>query len=159
MKYFETLGPLFIGGGDYNAKHPRWGSRLTTTRIRELQKTMTDNNYEKLSTGQSTYWPTDRKKIPDVLDFLQLVTKNIAQVYTKIESSLDLWSNHTSVMITLCTGIISKRQTASLHNKKTDWTAFREKIDKEINLKIPLKNEQEIEDGTECIIKVIPNSA
>ena len=46
MEYFETLRPRFIAGGNYNAKHPRWGSRLTTTRDRELQKAMTDNNYE-----------------------------------------------------------------------------------------------------------------
>ena len=41
MEYFETLGPRFIAGGDYNAKHPRWGSRLTTTRGRELHKATT----------------------------------------------------------------------------------------------------------------------
>ena len=90
MEYFETLSPRFISGSDYNSKHPRCGSRLTTTRGRELQKATTDNNYEQLSKGQPTYWPTDRNKIPDVLDFF--VTKNISQVDTNLESSLDLSS-------------------------------------------------------------------
>ena len=76
IEYFEILGRRFIVGGDYNAKQPSWGSRLTTTRGRELQKAMIDNNYEQLSTGQPTYWPTDRNKMPNVLDFF--VTNNIA---------------------------------------------------------------------------------
>ena len=33
---------------------------------------MTDNNYEQLSTGQPTYWHTDRNKIPD--DFIVTYT-------------------------------------------------------------------------------------
>lgn len=36
IEYFETLGPRFIAGGDYNAKHTLWGSRLHTTRGNEL---------------------------------------------------------------------------------------------------------------------------
>ena len=117
---------------------------------------MTEDNYEHLSTGKPTYCPTDRNKIPDVLDFF--VTKNIAQVYMNIKSSLDLSSHHTPVMLTLSTGIICQQRLPSLHNKKTDWTVFIEKIDREINLKIPLKNEQEIE-GTEYIMRLIQNSA
>ena len=74
--------------GDYDAKHPHWGSRLTTTRGRELQNAMTENKYEQLSTSQPTYWPTDRNKTTDVLDFF--VTKNISQVYKNLDFSLDL---------------------------------------------------------------------
>ena len=33
---FEHLGPKWILGGDYNAKHQHWGSRITTTKGREL---------------------------------------------------------------------------------------------------------------------------
>ena len=55
--------------------------------------------------------------------------------------------------------MICKQRPPSLYNKNTDWLAFREKIDKEINLKIPLKHEQEIEDGTEYITKLKQNSA
>jgi hypothetical protein len=38
--FFSTLGQRFLAGGDYNAKHPRWGSRPTTLRGRELYKAM-----------------------------------------------------------------------------------------------------------------------
>lgn len=35
---FNTLGLRFIVGGDWNAKHLHWASRLTSTRGRELKK-------------------------------------------------------------------------------------------------------------------------
>jgi hypothetical protein len=38
-EYYATLGPRFTAGGDYNAKHTNWGSRLITPRGRELLKT------------------------------------------------------------------------------------------------------------------------
>lgn len=34
--YFQTLGPRFIAGGDWNSKHSHWGSRLNTTRAQEM---------------------------------------------------------------------------------------------------------------------------
>jgi hypothetical protein len=43
--FFQTLGPKFIDGGDYNSKHTLWGSRLTTTKVRELLKVIQEKNY------------------------------------------------------------------------------------------------------------------
>lgn len=46
--YFKTLGNRFIAGGDYNAKHTFWGSRLTLPRGRELFKSVgTGRSYER----------------------------------------------------------------------------------------------------------------
>ena len=39
QRFFDFLGQLFLAG-DYNAKHPQWGSHLTTPRRRELYKAM-----------------------------------------------------------------------------------------------------------------------
>jgi len=75
--FFQTLGPKFIAGGDYNSKHTIWGSRLTTTKGRELSKVIQEKNYSFLSTGTPTYWPTDGNKIPDLIDFF--VTNGISQ--------------------------------------------------------------------------------
>jgi hypothetical protein len=36
--FFQKLEPKFIAWGDYNTKHILWGSRLTTTKGRELLK-------------------------------------------------------------------------------------------------------------------------
>jgi hypothetical protein len=50
------------------AKNTYWGSRLITTKGRQLYKAVTDTGYEIVSTGKPTYWPSD-PKIPDLLDF------------------------------------------------------------------------------------------
>jgi len=34
--FFQTVGNRLLAGGDWNAKHTHWGSRLTTTRGRNL---------------------------------------------------------------------------------------------------------------------------
>jgi hypothetical protein len=67
--YYNTLGRRFIAG-DYNAKHTDWGSRLITPRGREVFNTMERNNLKHLSTGEPTYWPSDRNKLPDLVDFV-----------------------------------------------------------------------------------------
>ncbi|EFN70473.1 hypothetical protein EAG_13050, partial [Camponotus floridanus] len=48
-----------------------------------------------ISTGESTYWPTDRRKIPDIIDFC--VTRGISSLYFKAESCFDLSSDHSPI--------------------------------------------------------------
>jgi hypothetical protein len=50
--FYSSLGRRFIAGGDYNAKHTDWGSRLITPGGREVLKTMERNNLKHLSTGE-----------------------------------------------------------------------------------------------------------
>jgi hypothetical protein len=83
--FFQTLGPKFIAGGNYNSKHSLWGSRLTTTKGRELSKVSQEKNYSFLSIVTPKYWSTDGKKIPDLLDIF--VTNGISSTYTDIQSS------------------------------------------------------------------------
>ncbi|PNF33251.1 hypothetical protein B7P43_G10627, partial [Cryptotermes secundus] len=52
QNFFQTLGPKFLAGGDYNSKNTIWGSRLTTTKGRELAKTI----------EQRTHAPADKNK-------------------------------------------------------------------------------------------------
>jgi hypothetical protein len=68
-EYPSFLGPQFIAASDWNAKHTTWGSRLTTNKRRNLLRAMTQVNINYLSTGEPTYWLTDRNKTPDLLDF------------------------------------------------------------------------------------------
>lgn len=70
--FFHTLGNRFVVGGDWNSKNIYWGSRLTTTRGRELKKAVDRNSLQVLSAGEPTYWPTDPNKTPDLIDFLLL---------------------------------------------------------------------------------------
>ena len=117
--FFKTLGNRFIAGGDYNAKHPWWGSRshIPTPKGRQLYQAMLGNNLYALSTGKPTYWPTDRRKVPDVIDFC--VTKGISEHYIKIESCLDLSSDHSPLIVTVSTQVINRKSPFSFHNKPT----------------------------------------
>ena len=57
--FFLSLGKCFVVGGDFNNKHSLWGSRLDSTKGRELATVIRKHNYAILSTGTPTYWPTD----------------------------------------------------------------------------------------------------
>jgi hypothetical protein len=116
--FFQTLGPKFLAGGDYNSKHIQWGSRLTTTKGHELSKMMQENNYSYISTGSPTYWTTDTTKIPDLLDFF--VTKGISAKYADIQASYDLTSDRTPIIVTISTTAMSRQPAPRLHNSKTN---------------------------------------
>ena len=124
-RFFKTLGNRFIAGGDYNAKNNFWGSRLTTTKGRELHK-VTKDNLKHFSTRQPTYWPSDPNKTPDLVDFC--VTKGIDTKKFIRESCLDLTSDHTPILIPMFTQIPGKSKKPSLYGKKTDCNCFRENL-------------------------------
>ena len=44
--FYASLGHRFLAGGDYNAKHTHWGSRLIAPRGRELLKAISHTNGE-----------------------------------------------------------------------------------------------------------------
>jgi len=69
INFFEILSNRFIAAGDYNAKHIKWDSRLTSRIGRKLLKAIDTMNTPIISKGDPTYWPTDSKKIPVLLDF------------------------------------------------------------------------------------------
>jgi hypothetical protein len=76
---FKNIGNRFIVGGDFNAKHTHWGSRLITTEGRQLLKAINEHKCEAISTGKPNYWPTDPGNIPDLIDFY--ITKNTYSNY------------------------------------------------------------------------------
>ena len=113
--FFKTLGHRFIAGGDFNAKNTAWGSRLTTTKGRELLKTMRNNNLQHLTTRQPTYWPSDPNKTPDLLDLC--IIRGVPPQKFTVESCLDLTSDHTPILVTMFTQILGKPKRPSLYNK------------------------------------------
>ncbi|KAH0950319.1 hypothetical protein HN011_002313, partial [Eciton burchellii] len=54
---------------DCNAKYTYWGLRLFLLKGHELYKAIEDMNLAILSIGESIYWPSDKKKTPNLLDF------------------------------------------------------------------------------------------
>lgn len=156
-EFFTTLGNRFLAGGDYNAKHQRWGSRVANPKGRELLKCMEKNNFSHLSTGKPTYWPSDRNKTPDLIDFC--VTKGLHRDHLLIEENLELSSDHTPIMITLSNKIIKKIKPATLCNKRTDWELFRKLLEERLELNFSLKTAEEIDNAVQKLTCAIQNAA
>lgn len=146
------MGERFIAAGDYNAKHENWGSRIILHEGRELKRAIDELQLNVLSTREPTYWPSDRKRNPDLVDFC--ISKGIASNYINSESCFELSSDHSPIIVSLTTTVIKKTSNCKLHNNKTNWQNFRE-ISINLNLKISLKNEEDItlavEHFNECI--------
>jgi hypothetical protein len=130
LSFFATLGPRFLAEGDYNAKHCYWGSRLISPKGLELFKAIQTDNVSHVSTGEPTYWPSDRRKVPDLIDFD--VVKRIPINSLHVETSLHMSSGHSPVIITLHSRIIPKPSAPNLSTKKkrTNWEKFRNLIRK-----------------------------
>lgn len=94
---FQHLSGTWLIGGDFNAKHSIWLSRITTTRGRELAKVLTQRNYETISNNEPTYWPADLKKIPDVIDFF--VFNHLHRHQCQVQTIADLNSDHVFVSL------------------------------------------------------------
>jgi hypothetical protein len=97
--FYNTLWHGFIAGGDYNARHTDWGSRLITPRGCEVFNRMERNNLKHLSTGEPTYLPSDRNKLPNLVDFC--VTKGFPQDFAGAKSCSDLSPDNSPFLITL----------------------------------------------------------
>lgn len=155
--FFDTLGPCFIAGGDYNSKNQIWGSRITLTRGRELSKAAEDHNLQYLSTFEPTYWPTDLNKTPDLLDFC--ITKGVSSNYLKATSCLDLSSDHSPVLITYSTHVLQIQKPPTLSTRRTNWDHFRELVTNRIRLTIPLKTENDLFNAIEHLNESIQQSS
>jgi hypothetical protein len=143
--FLHHLGNKFIVGGEWNAKHTNWGSRIITPKGRNLLQSITNYNCTYLSTGEPTYWPSDPNKTPDLLDFF--VLKSIASNYIQIAANWDLSSDHTPIITTLSSHVLCKPKTPGLITSKTDWTAFRTHIVERIKLNIKLKQPDDIDEA------------
>jgi hypothetical protein len=122
---------------DYNAKNTLWGSRLTTTKGKEFHEGAAELACTYQSSRKPTYWPTDLRKISDLLDFF--IIRNISANYVSTEENFYVDSDHTPVILTMSKIVIKKEQHLTLVNKKIDWVKFQEDISNNIQLKVPLR--------------------
>jgi len=86
----NSLGPRFIFGGDFNGKHTTRRSRLTTPKGGELLNAISTCRYDFISSRKPTYWPTDKDKISDLIDFY--ISKGISANYLDINNVDNLLS-------------------------------------------------------------------
>lgn len=157
IKFLQSLGKRFIVGGDFNAKNLIWGSRLTSPKGKELLSAIQEIGCDFISTGKPTYWPTDRNKIPDLIDFF--ITKNVSYNFLQIDENHELHSDHTAILLTLSETIIKKPININLCNKYTDWISFKMYLEDKINLQVPIKTKDELDMEVKLFIENIQNAA
>lgn len=151
--YFGSLGTRYICGGDWNAKHVYWGSRLTSPRGRQLYATINNLGLCCASHGAPTYWPADPLKIPDLLDFF--IIKNIPMSQLDVEECTDMSSDHTPVIINYHCKAVLNDYLKRLYNRNTNWDIYRAIVLKSINLNLPLKDADSVEATIESFNKTI----
>lgn len=144
-------------GGDFNAKHTYWGSRLTTTKGRELYDAAKKTGCEFVSTGKPTYWPTDVNKIPDLVDFF--VINKLSRNFIQVQEGLDLDSDHSPIYLTLSETVIVKEENPYLSNKFTDWLSFKHILKDKINISTPIETTDQLENEAYSFIQLIQFAA
>ena len=154
---FKQLGEKFIIAGDFNAKHTDWGSRLTTTKGKELHQAIIKYNCNWHSTGKPTYWPSDQNKTPDLIDFF--ITRKVPIDYIQMQEGFDSTSDHSSILMTISDTIITNDKQPELTNKYTDWEKFRNELNNSVILNTQLSSEETLEQEVEKLVKDIQQAA
>lgn len=155
--FFQNFENRFLVGGDWNAKHFHWGSRLINPKGRNLIKIIMDKNYEVISSGTPTYWPTDPNKIPDILDFF--VSNGISNNYINVEPTSDLSSDHSPILLTISTSAKFKDNKPTLVTGKTNWEMFKSILTRDITLDINLQQPEHLEAASNYVTEMIQKAA
>ncbi|KMQ88042.1 rna-directed dna polymerase from mobile element jockey-like protein [Lasius niger] len=157
IEVFSKFGPRFIIDGDFNAKHTVWGSRLITPKGRELLKDINAERCDFVSSCKPTYWPADKEKVPDLIDFF--IMKGISNIYLEVDNVDDLTSDYVPVMMTISSTLIKKKKRQVLTNKFTKWDKFREELDGLIDLKVRLKTTNELDVQAQNLVDAMHRAA
>lgn len=156
-EFLRSLGDRFIVGGDWNAKHSRWGSRLDSTKGRELERAGRELGCDFPSCGTPTYWPSDPNKTPDVIDFF--ISKNVALNSIEAGAIVDLASDHIPITLLLSMTAIKKIGNHSFTNKNTDWKKFRGILGSMIELGAPINSTEVLDKEAEIFAANVKSAA
>ena len=156
LSYFQSLGPRFLSGGDYNAKNLAWGCRASNPRGTVLHNTLSTFPHSIHTPGQPTYWPISTRKRPDLLDFF--ISYNLAPLRGTTSMVNDMSSDHSPVLLLLDTRPIPKPVRPTLMNGPIDWDGFREEVERRIDLKIPLKTSTDVDNAAHSFTTLIQSA-
>lgn len=120
QEFFDTLGTRFLAGGDFNSKHPNWGSRLVNPKGKELNYVIQQNNYASHSTG-TPCWPSDPAKIPYLLRFF--ICSGIDYKCIEVQPNHHLTSDHSTIS-SLNSMVMPSSSNSKLHNSRTNWDKY-----------------------------------
>jgi len=146
-----------LAGGDFNSKNTLWGSRLPTTKGRELATVIQAQNYSYLSTESPTYWSTDANKMPDLLDFF--ITNGISATYADVQANYDLTSDHNHIIVIISTTIVVRQPAPRLHTSHTNWAIYKTVVRDKVHSAMKLKTNEDIETATTKFIGILQQTA
>ncbi|KAM8718918.1 hypothetical protein ACLKA7_011596 [Drosophila subpalustris] len=145
LDIFLGLGPRFIIGGDFNAKHGFWGCQKSCKRGRAFANLSQSQNWNILATGAPTYFPYGRRGSPSNLDFA--IYKGIPDRNLFMESRLDLSSDHLPLIAFLQHDVVYLRNRVSLLPKKTNMLLFQRKLERILDADRSFQSPGDIDDG------------
>ncbi|PHT96334.1 hypothetical protein BC332_34740 [Capsicum chinense] len=128
------LGPRFILGGDFNAKHTYYGSKGTTAKGTNLVEASLSTGCDFLTDGVATYYPTDPDKTPDLIDFF--LTRNISRNFLQFKGAPPF-----------------------LTNNKTDWVKFKRILVNRIEIKQNIDTKEELENQVNLFTSNVRHAA
>ena len=122
----------------------------STSRVRK-------NTLIYISSGEPSCWPTNINKLPDVTDFC--ISKCISWNFIRADSSQELNSDHSPIIVTISSRLLTTPKPARLQSLKTDRNVFQSLVDENLSLQIPLKCKSDVEEGVEPFNRVVQNAA
>jgi hypothetical protein len=92
-------------------------TNIANSKSRALHKTIINKLLNIILQSIPTYWPTDKNKVPNIIDFEVI---KIAKTYFSIKASLELFSDHSPIITNVNNKVVKKMQACVLHNKRTN---------------------------------------
>lgn len=154
--FLKSLGPNFLAGGDFNAKHSQWGCISDNSRGKILQKIINNNNYTSISPNGPTYWPQHENRHPDILDFFLSTLPRTMKF--SINNLNDLSSDHTPVLLKLNESPELNLIHPSLSQGPVNWKEFSEIMQNTTNLNISLKSKIDIENAAQDLVTSVQSA-
>lgn len=155
-QFLFSLGRNFIAGGDFNAKHLLWGSRVENSRGRLFYNSIHTNGFSTISPPGPTYWPTHLNRQPDLLDFFISSIPN--HLNHDIQNICDLSSDHSPVLLNITELPMLIPPRPSLSKGTVNWNHFASKLENSTNLKVSLKSCNEIESAAHQLVSSIQSA-
>ncbi|BET01387.1 Retrotransposon protein [Nesidiocoris tenuis] len=153
----SEMGLDFIIGGDYNAKHLRWGSISANQRGHCLMNVITQGSLEVIHPNEPTHYPDNRNHSPDVLDFF--VARNLGSYCSPPAVVHDLSSDHFPVITNIGIHPDDSQGAAPLNKRRINWKRYQESLASLTDTRISLKTTQEIDSAVVYLNRIIQQAA
>ena len=123
-----------MGRASYNAQGPHSFSAIS------------GNNCTHYSIGEPTYWPTNPRRLFDLLDFF--VARGMAADYVRVEPVYELSSDHSPIIATVDAHVLPRIPRPALTTQHNNWEEFRSCINAHITLTLRLKERRKLDNAT-----------